>query len=372
MKLILTFVLLCCALISSNCGEIVSVALSLIIKEFYIKRLEAFDVIVYTSEESGKLQEIKEIVNEALKLNKVFPYQVIFESDSSEEIPLDRSALLLFDNPENYLYFHERSFLNNFSYKNFYFLVYILDIKWTRLRNTLQVIMNSGIEMFRFETFMVHNNENSLYLVTFEEFQQPHCRRWKTSIVNQFEENTKKWKNRQIFIDKYFDFDGCELVAAVDFRNEPSVDVKFDNSRKLKKMSGYGVTMHKEISKLLNYSLIINLYNSQTGTFYYKMDSYDFIIRSDSIRAQNTDDLMMKMMFTQSFMTLNQIIVIPTSQRYSQFEKLFLPFELDVWMWLSVTYATAVITILVFSFFPKKVQDYVFGINVKTPILNLM
>lgn len=369
MKLNLAFGFLCCVLKFSRCENILALALNRIIKDFYGNNSEPFDFIIYALKEEKKL---KDLLSDALKLNGDFPYQVIQENDASDEIPIDRSAFLLFDNAKSYIDFHERVYLNNFYYKTFYFLVYILNIDETLRLNMFQSITRSGNKIFRFETFLIRENENSLKLITFETFQQQNCDSWQRSEVNQFDEHLKNWKNREIFIEKFFNFNGCEIVAAAVFPEEPSFDAKFDDEGKLKEVSGYEATINQLISKFLNYNLSFNPFNANTGQLYDETLQIDFVIRTGLVRLQDQNDLHMKLMTTQAFMVKNQIILITKSPRYSQFEKLFMPFELDVWIWLSATYVIAVFTITVLTFFSRRFQDFVFGSKVRTPIMNLM
>lgn len=64
-------------------------------------------------------------------------------------------------------------------------------------------------------------------------------------------------------------------------------------------------------------------------------------------------------------------IMVPPGESYTSFEKVFLPFKDEVWIWIIITFAAVFITIFVLYLTPKYVQNFVFGRNVTTPSLNV-
>jgi hypothetical protein len=357
------------ALSFSNSENIISAALSKIIKNFYANQSEAFDVIVYNSKKDKKLNDI---LDEILRLSGIFPYQMIEESHTSDEIPIDRSAVLLFDTVQSYQEFHQRAFFSNSFHKQFFFMVYILNIKEEENLKLFRHLTKIYTKMFLYETFLVLGNEGKVNLITFETFQKhPNCNAWKEVKVNQFEQATREWKSEEIFRQKFINFNGCEIVGLAYYPDEPFMNVTFHKSGKIKEINGYGATINKVISEALNYKLIFNPCDKNTEE-YDKTMNLDFVIRAGSIRSHNQNDLHMKLMSTQYFMSKNQIALIPKSPHYSSLEKLFMPFEIEVWIWLLVTYIVAVLTILVLNFASKKVQAFVYGSNVNSPTMNLV
>lgn len=64
-------------------------------------------------------------------------------------------------------------------------------------------------------------------------------------------------------------------------------------------------------------------------------------------------------------------ILVPSGEAYTSFEKLFLPFDDDVWIWIGITIAAAFATIFIVNFLPRFVRDFVFGRDITTPSLNV-
>jgi hypothetical protein len=71
----------------------------------------------------------------------------------------------------------------------------------------------------------------------------------------------------------------------------------------------------------------------------------------------------------QPIIAVDSVIIASRSPNYSNFERVFMPFEHEVWVCLTVTIAVGVLTIVALKLTSKKVQDFVFGSRVSTPLL---
>jgi hypothetical protein len=94
----------------------------------------------------------------------------------------------------------------------------------------------------------------------------------------------------------------------------------------------------------------------------------DFEIHLNSLRY-------LQMHFKGYIMTapvtaMDEIILISRSAPYTQFDKIFMPFEIEVWHWLIGTLTFFVVAICILKLTPKFVQEFVFGSRVWTPLLN--
>ena len=73
------------------------------------------------------------------------------------------------------------------------------------------------------------------------------------------------------------------------------------------------------------------------------------------------------------FYTESQVIIVPTGKFYTPWEKLFLPFDRDTWIWLGIVFTTAILVILLIKLSNSaSMYDFVIGSNVSTPILNVI
>lgn len=51
---------------------------------------------------------------------------------------------------------------------------------------------------------------------------------------------------------------------------------------------------------------------------------------------------------------------------------MFAAFDDETWMWICITFAIAIVVILIISLTSNKVKDFVFGLGIRTPLLNLI
>jgi hypothetical protein len=68
----------------------------------------------------------------------------------------------------------------------------------------------------------------------------------------------------------------------------------------------------------------------------------------------------------------NMFFLISKPKPYSFLEKALLPFDPEVWWWLIGFLAFGVMVIVVVTFMNQKKQNFVFGLKVKAPLLNMM
>jgi hypothetical protein len=64
--------------------------------------------------------------------------------------------------------------------------------------------------------------------------------------------------------------------------------------------------------------------------------------------------------------------IISPGELYTSYEKLYLPFDVDTWMFLFITFGCAFMLIFVINLMPKVIQNIVFGSDVRSPALNVI
>jgi hypothetical protein len=73
-----------------------------------------------------------------------------------------------------------------------------------------------------------------------------------------------------------------------------------------------------------------------------------------------------------NFLAIDYVFFASRSAPYSFYEKALMPFESVIWYWLIVFVAVGLLVIVAVSFMSQKFQNFVFGINVTAPMLNLV
>lgn len=365
MKKLLRFFLLFIYLTCSACKENnVAQALSQIVRDFYVQKSEKFDFVTFSSSPDN----LDDLVDQVIKESRVsFSYQVVKVRESNETVKINQSAILIFDNIVSYFKFHRRPIYVNKYWKMFHFVVYIAEL----LENEKSLISSSFVNpssLLQYESFLMETKNKSLVLMNYKMFQQPNCREWKNIVVNEYSTNLNAWKTKVFFPEKLQTFNGCEMVVVVMLPAEPIAGVDFDKTGKMIKAWGYGIEMNEEIGRNLNYTSVYNPFFIKNESLHNKTMWPDFYIYSLRLRLIPGMDCA----HTHVFTTVEDFFLITKGKLFTPFEKLFLPFDDDVWMWMIITLAVALTTIFILKLTAKKYQNFVFGSKVNSPIMNML
>lgn len=329
-----------------------------------------FEFIIY----GETTQKIEKIIKEVKKSTGIPQLQRIMPSGSLKVNTLNRSAILFFASWETYRIFHYRSYLMNQYQTNFYFLVYIEDQTRDRYFMTRKMGSSRSQPRFFYDYFLKILG-NFILLSTFETFQRKKCESLREVNINQFSKLTHKWTSQKFFLKKFENFNGCRMDIGAIYPQNLVLTVDFNKSGKPINVKGYGTVFNDVISKYLNYTYFYNparKLNAYIYKLYNKSLKVDFRIEADSFRSIMVDTKSLTYV-TDHYTTVDEIILISRFKPYSIFDKIFLPFEDDVWFWLLGTMSILIFASLVISLSaPETMRNFIFGPKVKTPLLNIL
>lgn len=134
---------------------------------------------------------------------------------------------------------------------------------------------------------------------------------------------------------------------------------------------GYAVDFMDELSQPLNFSLSYNGYHGATRKMLNASMGYDYLLTSKPQRKFYALKIS-NYFFTDYFTTNDELILTSRFKPYTQFEKLFLPFDEEVWHWLLVTLVVSIVVIVAIKACGVRIQNFVFGRNVTSPIVNFL
>lgn len=64
-------------------------------------------------------------------------------------------------------------------------------------------------------------------------------------------------------------------------------------------------------------------------------------------------------------------LVVPPGEPYTDLERMFMMFDLETWIAVIATLLIGLVAIQIIKQFSRKVQDFVFGRNIRSPVMNL-
>jgi hypothetical protein len=216
--------------------------------------------------------------------------------------------------------------------------------------------------LFRHENFLYFDSDDSMRLITFVAFQPTSCLGWKDVEINRFIRRERPSEGK--FVEKFKTFNGCPLKIKMPVPQPKFLGYDYSTKR----YTGYAVVFNEIISKSLNYTSDFIYYNQDQNKTDAKLE--DFELHADSMRkikARNSS-----LYTTSRYTTVDEIFLIARPHPYTQFEKVFLPFEDEVWWWLIATLSVALVVITLVKILSKQFKEFVFGRNINTPIMNFM
>lgn len=280
---------------------------------------------------------------------------------------MNQSGVLLFDSFESYESLKLLSSRSNF--KRIHSTVFIDGWKRENLESYAKSLLIHPYDVLsKSRQYFLLNDENkSLALSTLVTFQQPNCRQWKVIEINRFSKIDRKWKNGIFSVEKFRNYNGCKLVFALD-STRPPLNLAIIHDKKLR-VVGYIPKIIEEISKNLNYSVQYNPCH-RNGSFFYPSMPLDVLASAQIIRIMHAFGK--EIISTHPIAENSLIIITSRFPFYTHFEKVFMPFENEVWNWLIGILIFKAVMIFAIGFAPKNVVNFIFGTRVHTPFLNMM
>jgi hypothetical protein len=362
--------------------SVIASAISQIVESVFANSIEGFDFMIVR--DRMKNRKVDEIINKAAKKISIPHRERIGRIGNLREA--NRSAIFFYNSWETYTTFQYILKLNNKTPKDFYFIIVVGEPM-----NSLEKFFHdfpppSSYSQFYFNYFLVSDGK-SLVLKTFERFKQPNCKAFREINVNRFSKSSLKWQTKRFSVRKNENFNGCKMNIAMPYTNNTdnknlALTAHLDSDGKFLRLSGYILRFNEVISKSLNYAYsyepvkVIDT-DAAFGIDYLKElsfnDKISFRLDVSSHRKNQNNLRPSTFSLTQRYTTVDEIILISRFKPYSMYDKIFMPFEIEVWQWLVGTLLTLfLVSSLIVCFAPKHVRNFVFGTKVQSPLLNIM
>lgn len=215
--------------------------------------------------------------------------------------------------------------------------------------------------------YFITEDENFILLKTFVWFLPGKCATPSLLEVNRFSKKENIWRNSQFTIKKFRNFHGCEIDAKVaEISNLELLSLTFLKQQVETQNSKRENAEQKLFAILIN-SLNFTLVEKEN----YGKLSKDFRVNL-RLKDRNVKSSPRNSFFTQPHVFQNVHFAIPVGALYNEYEKMILPFDDHVWILILLTFFVAFATIFTSKFVHVKIRNFVIGLNVSTPNLNLL
>jgi hypothetical protein len=318
----------------------------------------------------GDDKNLRTIANEVIR-RSITPMNLridlTFNKTTKEYTLEDQRSLIIMSSHEDF------KFLFNFneSYKSIYFLQYCLYATEDDLFYSPQNIMQN-LRLFN----LAHTYNGNMTLIGTEKVSQNSCTPI-TRSINTFLTSEMKW-NTTNFIPQYKNFYGCDLqICCVPMLVVGSWFVrsyKYDNGEII--TEGTSTSLLPLLKQQMNIGEFKTIYLNKSGNsieedcdlllFYHQV-----IYLSEEKSLKPNLSVMNRFAETYPICYQDFIVTVTKGLAYTPMEKLILPFDLETWIMIIVTFAIGFLTIFIIYRCDRYVQRFVFGTFVRDPSLTL-
>jgi hypothetical protein len=373
-------ILYCASMASCDQSASIALAMGQIVNKVAASQLKGFQVLVYGNQTRKK--RFEKVVK---YLGKSIDFPLIWDTHKNSEnvTYIDRSAIMFYTSWDDYhksLYFTQ---LKTQHQSDLYFLTYVDEQR--RMDPYLGTFRSRFTSSPRFfHEYFLEVNRTAIILSTFEIFQQPECRDAIKVEVNEFSIPNLKWKSEKFSLEKFIDMNQCEIVVDAISPQNLALQFTFRGDRSTHIVTGYVTKFNDIISKKLNFTFmynptyIVQYFNESVISFKYGRANItlpsDLRYQTSSFRKVSLEGSNgTAFTVTKGYTKVDEIILISRFKPYTILEKVFLPFEPEVWYWLlGSMLLISLISLVVLKFASKAVRKFVFGSRVTSPYLNMM
>jgi hypothetical protein len=225
---------------------------------------------------------------------------------------------------------------------------------------------------------LAHTKDGNMTLIGNEMVSQDSCEKV-SKTMNTFYTSKMKWNSTK-FIAKYKNFYKCDLVicyGAQPWDKSFLVAIPLNDGSGKDRVSGFSTNLISTFKEVFNYGNVI--FKKDDGKEYCKFELF-FYKKSEFIQNESTynhssmiEYVNFMKYFSETYPVYHAqyVYIVTKGQRYTEMEKLFLPFDTETWIMIMITFVIGFLTILIVYRCKKQVQRFVFGTFIRDPSWNL-
>lgn len=339
--------------------SLIVTAINEIIVEFFDRNNENFLIV------SNAIETFSRLFSSLGQFSKINIVNINSSRYFQSKIGLSTSSILLFDDFNSVNTFYDENICENIYTRTINFVIYCQHL-------TIDEIIGMKLAKIHNVYFLVRG-KNHVDMLTPIWYSQYKCGGdIQLEYVNQFSRSSMKWKNPEILVKRHRNFHGCKLLFAVE-NHPPNVLVEeITNGKQLidfKVVGGHAIDVINGLSKVLNYTVAYTLFLSETNKYHFGP------ALEVNLHIKVTGfSLRIPYYFSKEPYVFDEVsFLIPPSETYSNVEKLFLPFSIEVWIMVLIVFIIALLVIwLLNRTVSREIRNAIVGDNINTPTLNLL
>lgn len=304
-------------------------------------------------------------------LSEEIVYRIETVSDI-QIIPLRhrRCSVFIIDTIEDFIVAYEILTPKRFSSRGYYLIV-LLHGEIKEIRDIFGLLWKAQI----YNVLLVHDAENdSVYLKTFFPFKPGRCGDVTPMIIGTFEKTSLTV--HELFPGKMNNLHNCSIRIALGNTSQPNIFaiLKTDGSYDLK---GIEIRLLNTVSKSLNFRVNYTFIGPE-GSFY-ENGTTDGPLK---LLLEGNADLSLsnwwlkpnRIQFfdtTLAYTDSKVVFIVPPGRDLNALEKIVFPFSRVLWMVIIFYWIVSILVILLIRSQKKEVRNFVFGTDVRQPLLNM-
>lgn len=341
----------------------IKTSLSEIIKSFFSEKR-----LYFLIDESAEGEILDQLLSESFNVT----VQIEKFSEMNRQPQKRRNVVILIGSFDSFPRLDDILTDTQFNFDGF-FLIVCSNIN----RNQINSMFRRLWEKFIYNVSLLSCCSNGLVtLQTFMPFNGENCFDTNMVEINVFHQETKKWQTKDFFPRKLENLHSCP-IRFVSYEYAPAVMAKkFKNGSFT--LSGCDIDFLKGLKNVLNFTVNLNfletwgvLFENGTGTGGHKLllenasdvtIGWGFYSYSKSFYISSS----------QEYFIVPMGFIIPYARSFSSFEKLFIPFQLKVWILFTLVIVLAILVILFVEGRGKRFRRIFIGDQVKHPLMEML
>lgn len=349
---------------SQNDLRSTSKAIGDFVKKQYVDKDKVWHLDFFIIEKNCEIFAVNVIGNILKNNDGYYISKIHFIREINEtKIKLSNSAIFFVEKSSDVVRLNEQIEMTNIAYMKFQHLVIILEKgEIGHINENPNNFHDSTLLSFKIvphhEIFFHATGKikTNFRITTIERFNKFSCHSFFTKI-NDFIVKNQSWRNDNFELIESKNFNNCEFIIH---------EVLWENQ---KHTSTQLTSMFYDFFTILNSTLKVKILLMNSDNFK-SIRNFEFI-RLDTLKLADDKDLNNR--FVYKFLKMELTLIIHIGDSYDSYEKFYLPFDFETWIWCGITFACSFLVIFIINLLKsRRAQQLVYGNRVQNPAFNIM